>query len=549
MKQIMRYLAGVLCLLMLVGCGAKQEAPAAEAAAAAEVPAAEEAMPEGTVVSNVEEFLAALASDTTVVLQEGTYNLGEAASYGRSGSAAYHWESCYDGYELVISDAANLKLIGVGDVKLTADPRYANVLRFRFCDGVTVENLTVGHSDGEGWCTGGVLFFENCESSEVRDCRLYGCGIRGVDTLNCTDIHVAGTDIYECSYGASLIQNSTNVLFENCRVYNCQTYTGLLEVDRSRNVAFINSEVHDCSGFSLLNSTCPGVYLGGLDVHGNSFDRLLYTQLPVTIERCRFENNSAHWFDVAPVGPDGKALSVSDLVNMTMKTVTWKPQALPAVPEAPEAQEDGMIHVTNAEELVAAIGSDREIYLEPGDYVLSKSELYGQVNGDDYYWSSVFDGYELVIENVRNLTLRGAGADQVQILTTPRYANVLSFINCENIALNGITLGHTEAPGECAGGVLHLLYTDTVAISDCSLFGCGILGIRGEFVRWMDVDRTEIHDCSDGAVWLFTSDSCHFRDCNIHDNGSNLYVVEDCTDILLDDEPMVTLFTGNLYPY
>lgn len=155
-------------------------------------------------VDNVEDFLAAIAPDTEIVLADGVYNLSKAADYAGEGTEYYHWQEEFDGYELVIT-AGNLVIRSEsGDVTkctISAEPRYADVLNFYGCDNVTIQGITAGHTTEPGYCTGGVLFFDCCTEALVENCGLYGCGILGIQAVLCNDITVKHCDIYECSYG------------------------------------------------------------------------------------------------------------------------------------------------------------------------------------------------------------------------------------------------------------------------------------------------------------------------------------------------------------
>ena len=61
------------------------------------------------------------------------------------------------------------------------------------------------------------------------------------------------------------------------------------------------------------------------------------------------------------------------------------------------------VRVTGSRELVQALGSDRTVFLAPGEYLLSGA---GQVSNPGVSWRKVFDGLELVITGLRNLSLR-----------------------------------------------------------------------------------------------------------------------------------------------
>ena len=89
-KMTQSALAGMLCLAMLLCL-----LPSASA---------EETAVNTVEVSTVDEFLAAIAPDTEIILAPGEYNLTQATGYGRIGGKYYHWESTYDGCELVITD-------------------------------------------------------------------------------------------------------------------------------------------------------------------------------------------------------------------------------------------------------------------------------------------------------------------------------------------------------------------------------------------------------------------------------------------------------------
>ena len=76
-----------------------------------------------------------------------------------------------------------------------------------------------------------------------------------------------------------------------------------------------------------------------------------------------------------------------------------------------------------------------------------------------YRWVECYDGWELQISWVEGLHIRAEGEDPAAtvLVTSPRYANVLSFQSCKDVSLEGFTLGHTQAPGSSrrAAGAVH----------------------------------------------------------------------------------------------
>lgn len=538
-RKSLTAIALCLALLMLCGCGAvagPQTAPAATAEPSAAPSPAPAKGADGMVgVSTVDEFLAAIAPDTTIVFAPGMYDLSKAADYGKDGGEHYKWVESYDGPELVISDVAGLTLKAAEDAEVTisAVPRYADVLSFSSCENITIDDLTLGHTEAPGQCSGGVLSFDYSDNVLINDCELFGCGILGVWATQCRTLRVTDTHIYDCSYGAVLLNSCRDVLFDDCDIDGCNAYTGLFEFYSCSDCAVINSDISRNTAFTLLYSSySTDVYLGGLEVEDNSFERCMFgvAGKPVTVEGCDLLNNTCtFWYgreedgdNVRCVSPDGTELDEAALSAMTLtKDVTWapKPDDKPAA-VAPTASEDGAIHVGSVDELLASIAPNAKIYLEDGVYDLSTAADYGTYTGGNYSWRNNYDGPALIISGVDGLTIMAGGADKATVSAVPRYADVLSFVDCDDLTLSGFTAGHTEAPGECSGGVLSFAGCDRTRIENCSLFGCGILGISADDCEDMTVSGTEIYDCSYGAVNINNCDRLSFDSCDIHGCGA-----------------------------
>lgn len=188
-----------------------------------ELAAPTEVAPGGEIaVKTVDEFLAAIGPDRTIVLEESVC-LADALTYGTADGQYYRWEATYDGPQLTIIGASGLTIRaaeGREDVTLTAAPRYADVLGFRGCDGVRVSGLTLGHTEGFSECSGAVLDFDSCTGVLVDGCRLYGCGTMGVNAYACTDVALADSEIYDCSIGGVVLYSVYSVSFRNCRIHD-----------------------------------------------------------------------------------------------------------------------------------------------------------------------------------------------------------------------------------------------------------------------------------------------------------------------------------------
>lgn len=581
LEQIMKYKpmsrAGLALLLaatvLLCGCagalgpgGQEAEAPADTAEnAAPEVSTAPSPSPIPTpeprsvTVSTVDELLSAIGPNTTITLTEGLYDLSQASDYGVAHDGGYYsWADSFDGPELVISRVSGLSLVGQGEVTISAIPRYADVLSFSGCTNICLSGLTLGHTEEPGQCVGGVVDLMAVDSAIISQCKLFGCGVIGVRSQDSTGIQVVESEIYDCSYSAAQIYTSFNVVFNNCKIYDNETYSSLFYFSTSENCAVINCEISGNTSPVLLDvSYSPGIYFAGNIVENNPLSGGMFfiAGSEVTVEGCSFGGNGGAWYvsrsmrgldgeSLCPVDAQGKELSESQLQSMEHFTVEgWEPETLDSPSLSPS--EDGYVHVSTVDEFLAAIGPSTSIYLEDGVYDLSSASSYGGFGSQYYVWKDTgVDGPQLVICNLRSLSITGGGADKVTISAAPRYAEVLAFDNCRDIELSGFTAGHTQEPGYCVGGVLYFNESSNVNVSSCSLYGCGVWGVTAIDSSDIAVKDTEIYDCSSGDINLSGCRSVSFENCDIHDNGLSR-IVSDCLMVTMDGEPLRSFYPPN----
>ena len=527
MKQTvkMRITALLLAGLMLLVLGGWAPFPENQSATTVEV-------------QTVDELIAAIGPNVTVALQPGQYDLASAASYGKdTGNPCCRWEqSSEQGYELCISSADGLTLRGAGTeaTTLLAEDRYANVVTFAGCQNVTVSGITAGHNPAPGYCTGGVLNLTNCTAFTVESCGLFGCGTMGVCATNCSDVIVANSRIYECSSNAVCADGCKNVqvldteidhngwknedggaysLFQlsggdgfivsGCRVHD-NTASLLLQANYSRNVWFLSSKVE----YNTLASAFA-----------------LYEQ-PATVDGCVFYNNNVYsWYAMGEGvytctarDMEGKELTEDDLTGMTLRAIELTDLEAVAVQEPAQVAPGEEITVTTVDEFLAAIGPNRTIVLDGENFSLADATDYGSPTGWYYRWEECYDGPQLVISNVSNLTIRAASKEAGTTLSAvPRYANVLSFRGCDGLTISGLTLGHSLGMGECSGGVLDLEGCDGVTVESCRLYGCGTLGVNAWYCIDLALTDCEVYDCSYGGVVVGSVYGLTFQDCRIHD--------------------------------
>lgn len=203
------------------------------------------------------------------------------------------------------------------------------------------------------------------------------------------------------------------------------------------------------------------------------------------------------------------------------------------------------VTVTTADEFLAAIAPNTEIIVDAELIDWSTANGYGKTNGEYYRWEDPFDGPELIINGVSNLTIRGAGEDHaVNVLSAvPRYAYVVMFENCSNIHVNGLTVGHTEEPGSCRGGVLGFRNCQDILVEDCGLYGCGTVGVMGENSKNMQIVNNDIYECSVAGAEFTNCDDVNVDGCIIRDIGTEEYPGRDfrvysCGSITCNGEPV-----------
>ena len=552
------FLSLLLAVLLFVACSTAEpqtsteptpestEAPAAEPAAESTQPPVDStqepalSLPEGAVeVHTVDELLSALAPNTTIVLKEGTYDLSTASDYGSEDvSGYYYWDLVLGGAQLNIFSLKGLRLIGQGQVSILARSRYAEVLSFLDCWDLSLEGLTLGHTQGSASCSGGVLNLYACDNVSLDNCRLYGCGVLGLSATNCESVVLRSCKIDNCSNAALFASVCGDIRMEECEIRECglsKDGSGgdLFFLDRCKGFALINSEITENKVQRLLqNDWSDQVVILGCLVEQNIFLSTVFEfqGRSVTIDKCSFRLRSSESYypkgsNLSALTPAGEKLTSADLDHMELGRAEYSGPVFEQEDIHLERTElpDGRfeVHVSTADELLAAIAPNTTILLEAGTYDLSSVSDYGGPGSDWYYWENDFDGFSLKLIGVQGLQIVGAGKDQTFVVTAPRYSAVFRFLDCYDLSIRGITAGHTEAPGACTGDVLDFDSCQNVTLEDCGLFGCGVLGIWAFDCYSFAVRNSEIYECSNGAAEFSGCMGLSFENCSIHDCDYN----------------------------
>jgi len=200
------------------------------------------------------------------------------------------------------------------------------------------------------------------------------------------------------------------------------------------------------------------------------------------------------------------------ILNILMISVLMLGTALSA--EKADTETHKVVVVKTAEEFVKAIGPDRIIKLQAGDYNLTKVPRgkYKHV-----YWKLTFgeNEHNLIIRDVTGLTIIGEGKTPAHIQIDTFYPNVLNFEKCSIIRLENLKLGHS---GYCTGGVVSAVDSSKFSIHRCVLYGCGIEGLNLLRVKEFKFSDSIIEDCTYGIMRIEDSESLTFTNSKFRNN-------------------------------
>jgi hypothetical protein len=440
--------------------------------------------------------LEALGSDTVIVMEgcdSGAYNLSSEWGGPRSGfnsvklQKGVWWQDVFDGGEITLTGVKNLTIRSENREEIVVDPRYAFVLNFIDCSNIRIENIRAGHSES-GSCEGGVFGFKNSSNITIEDTAMYGCGTEGLRLADVSDMKVTNSSVYECTYHIMTIERGKNIIFENCIFTDNMEYE-LINISDSSGVTFSECLFTGNQGPRMFNvSGSENISVKKSEFRNNQLGEAEENSRGVSFENCKFE-----------------------VANKTG-----------------EAKKIETIKVSNTREFLEALGSDRVIELVSYKYVLSEWDPHlaqGKgtpptlPKGVSWRKHEYAGGSEFYIEGINNLTIKGvhSGA-KANIIVTPRDVEVMNFVNCSDIVIEGLVAGHSEETDVCDGGVFSFTDSSRITIIDTDMFGCGTKGLNVENISELKVVNSSIYDCTDGIMNVSNSKNIAFENCVFRDN-------------------------------
>ena len=240
-----------------------------------------------------------------------------------------------------------------------------------------------------------------------------------------------------------------------------------------------------------------------------------------------------------------------ELINNELRTPDFIRHNIGDIQTIAEAETAKVSFVSDAMSFLAALKDGATICIQPNT-VINLSEVLNEptyFNGSNKAWveyldeysgnakiisESVHNGRQLTLMNLRDVTI--IGDYNSHIVVDPPYAYVLNFVNCQNIKLQNITMGHTEE-GYCTGGVVGLTSCFKVNISYCDLYGCGAYGLVSHTSSQVGMYNSVIRDCSYGIMQLFGTNEVVFENCDFIRNKEYTMVEVDsnCRDLLFSE--------------
>ena len=172
-----------------------------------------------------------------------------------------------------------------------------------------------------------------------------------------------------------------------------------------------------------------------------------------------------------------------------------------------------------------AIKPGATIVIKPGYYNLSEyTEEIWSKEGEKWNQNhpyvnlrECFDGgIEVVVRNVDEISITGdvESPNVTELVVETRYGAVLNFEGCNNVFINGLTMGHTQISA-CYESVITFLNSRGIYLSALDLYGCGVYGFTAKNGSGnIYVQSCTIRDCDGGPFYITESvGKYEFRNC------------------------------------
>ncbi len=183
------------------------------------------------------------------------------------------------------------------------------------------------------------------------------------------------------------------------------------------------------------------------------------------------------------------------------------------------------VEVSSVQELLGALAPNTAIVLAPGRHEFLDSNVLGEPEEQAALpdWSTLspyYDGGE--IHDLHDLVIVGAGPEPTVLLQPDGYAHALNFRHVRNLGLHNLVLGHHPEQGWCRGGVVKVIDSSNVLITDSTLFGSGTEGLTLIGVDGLRFQDGVITNCSEQFSTISQSRGISLERVRVAGNKSDL---------------------------
>lgn len=258
-------------------------------------------------VATPSELLAAIGSDKKIILTSNYYDLSNLSPINNEyvEKQQDYFDEFLDSY--IIKNVTNMTI--EGNAEITINDKMADVLKFENCEKITLSGLTIGHSSSydEYQCEGAVIRFESCDTININECNLYGCGAFGIYADDVQNLNVSGGKIYDCTYTGIWLTNYSDAIVKNTEFCDSVLASGFLRIDDST-IHCIDCNIHDIEcmawveGFieTLDSVDSPSaIAFTNCNFSDNKFNKIasIYDVSKIAFDNCTFNNNIGDMLD------------------------------------------------------------------------------------------------------------------------------------------------------------------------------------------------------------------------------------------------------------
>lgn len=230
-------------------------------------------------VSTAEQLLNSIASNKKIILTSNQYNLSTVKNVDNEYvEKQLNWdETSSDAY--IFKNVVNMTI--EGNAEIVIDDINADVLSFKNCGQITLSGLTIGHTSSydQYQCEGSVTKFDACDSININNCNLYGCGAFGVYADNTSNLNITNSKIYDCSYTGIWLTGKSSAVVSKTDFFDSVHASGFLRID--------DSDI-TCTDCNIYNITCDSSDGSGVFIETLAFDE---ESSDITLTNCSFKNN------------------------------------------------------------------------------------------------------------------------------------------------------------------------------------------------------------------------------------------------------------------